>query len=478
MIHAAGVLADKAIAEKTDEQFARVFDTKVRGLLALLEATAEDPLDTLCLFSSIAARTGNVGQSDYAMANEVLNAVACAERARRAASGKPCVVRAIGWGPWDGGMVTPALREHFRRQGVPLLGVDAGAAAFVDELVSPSDDTSIVIAAVPVVTTAGTGSPDGTREGGSAFALGGADASRIRLEATVSPASHPFLRDHVVGGAPVLPAVIALEWFVRAAAACRPDLSLVAIENLKVLRGAKLTHFEQGETFVVHAAMTRGDDGVQVPEPPPANGVAVPRARVAARIALELRGAGDVLHYTATATLARTGAPGTPSPDAMPHRHPRHRAPADAPQHVYDGHTLFHGRAFQVVRRVESSSAEELVTTLGGTLDRAWPSAPWRTDVAALDGALQSAVLWTEVACGEASLPMSIGSFRVYRPGLWASPLTCIVRQRRLVDARALSDVVLLNDEGEVLAELAGVETVVRPPDTAATGVAARRAQA
>ena len=59
LVHGAGVLADKLIAEKSDEQFDRVFDTKVSGLRALLAATAKDPLTALCLFSSVAARSGN-----------------------------------------------------------------------------------------------------------------------------------------------------------------------------------------------------------------------------------------------------------------------------------------------------------------------------------------------------------------------------------------------------------------------------------
>ncbi|MDD2744517.1 MAG: SDR family oxidoreductase, partial [Rhodocyclaceae bacterium] len=142
VVHGAGVLADKRIEEKTDEQFDRVFDTKVSGLRALLAATAKDPLTALCVFSSVAARTGNLGQCDYAMANEVLNLVACAERARRGAS---CVVRAIGWGPWEGGMVTPSLKSHFEQMGVALIPLAIGAQRFVDEMIGTSEDTTVVI---------------------------------------------------------------------------------------------------------------------------------------------------------------------------------------------------------------------------------------------------------------------------------------------------------------------------------------------
>jgi len=131
IVHGAGVLADKRIAQKPPADFDRVFATKVHGLEALLRATDADPLRFIALFSSVAARYGNFGQCDYAMANEVLNHVARAEAARR---GPACIVRSFNWGPWDGGMVTPALRELFHGRGIGLIGEAEGAAQFVDEL--------------------------------------------------------------------------------------------------------------------------------------------------------------------------------------------------------------------------------------------------------------------------------------------------------------------------------------------------------
>lgn len=147
VIHGAGVLADKTIADKTPEQFDRVFDTKVQGLRALLAATARDPLRLICVFSSVAARFGNPGQSDYAMANEVLGRVAAAEARRRDGQ---CLVRAIDWGPWDGGMVTPALRGHFKTLGVPLIPLETGARMMMDELrQGPSVGVEVVIGGAP-----------------------------------------------------------------------------------------------------------------------------------------------------------------------------------------------------------------------------------------------------------------------------------------------------------------------------------------
>jgi NAD(P)-dependent dehydrogenase (short-subunit alcohol dehydrogenase family) len=84
LIHGAGVLDDRLIVDKTGEQFDRVFSTKVDGLLSVLSATGKDPVRSIILFSSVAARFGNRGQADYAMANEVLNKIAAKEARTRA----------------------------------------------------------------------------------------------------------------------------------------------------------------------------------------------------------------------------------------------------------------------------------------------------------------------------------------------------------------------------------------------------------
>lgn len=131
IVHGAGVLADKLIVEKTAEQFDSVFHGKVRGLDQLLEAAEGSPLSLLCVFSSVAARSGNLGQSDYAMANEVLNKVAGFEATRRAGA---CLVKSFNWGPWEGGMVTPELSRHFRGLGIKMIPLQEGAEIFVNEI--------------------------------------------------------------------------------------------------------------------------------------------------------------------------------------------------------------------------------------------------------------------------------------------------------------------------------------------------------
>ena len=134
LVHGAGVLADKLIREKTRDQVARVFAPKIAGLEALLSELDTNSLKTIAFFSSVAARYGNAGQADYAMANEILNRMA-----HWLKSAHPeAAVTSLGWGPWDGGMVDETLRAKFAEMGVPLIPREAGAGLFADAVLAAS----------------------------------------------------------------------------------------------------------------------------------------------------------------------------------------------------------------------------------------------------------------------------------------------------------------------------------------------------
>jgi NAD(P)-dependent dehydrogenase (short-subunit alcohol dehydrogenase family) len=75
-IHGAGIIEDKLLEDKAPESFDRVFDTKTNGVFILSRKLRGESLQGLVLFSSVAGRFGNQGQSDYVAANEVLNKLA------------------------------------------------------------------------------------------------------------------------------------------------------------------------------------------------------------------------------------------------------------------------------------------------------------------------------------------------------------------------------------------------------------------
>ncbi|MBF0467517.1 MAG: SDR family NAD(P)-dependent oxidoreductase [Desulfamplus sp.] len=149
IVHGAGILEDKSITDKTEQQFSSVFDTKINGMENLLNATVNDDLKYVIFFSSVAARTGNAGQVDYAMANEVLNKTAqyySKNRDNNACNSNSinqqttnkqnnnCRFLSINWGPWEGGMVSDDLKNAFKKRGIELIPLKSGAQGFVDEL--------------------------------------------------------------------------------------------------------------------------------------------------------------------------------------------------------------------------------------------------------------------------------------------------------------------------------------------------------
>jgi acyl transferase domain-containing protein/NADP-dependent 3-hydroxy acid dehydrogenase YdfG len=403
VVHGAGVLADALIADKTNEQFDRVFAAKVAGLHALLAATANDPLAIVCAFSSVAAQFGNPGQCDYAMANEVLNQVLSAEQARRPG----CLVRAIGWGPWQGGMVTAEIAERFRHAGIALINPDAGAAAFLTELSNPEGAARVIVSA---------------------------GAGPVAVQVTVAGPDYAYLLDHQVGGAPVVAVATVLDWFVTAARAWRPAASSLAIYDLRVLSKLLLPRLADGG----HLLTVRGQ---QAP------------AERGGALEVDLISESGQRHYRAS--VAATAPSAATTWDA-----PRGLVPVPCP---YDGATLFHGPRLQVIRPMPEAGPAGAAGAVAGSSALGWERQSWQLDPAAVDGALQLAVLWARHAGAGRTLPMAIRECRVHRPGTAQDEYRCVVLARRATDSGATCDVALLDSGGAPWLELLGVELVRRP---------------
>ncbi|MFI5510329.1 sulfolipid-1 biosynthesis phthioceranic/hydroxyphthioceranic acid synthase [Mycobacterium sp. NPDC051804] len=94
VLHAAAVIEDATLTNITDELITRDWAAKVFGAWNMHAATAAQPLDWFCVFSSAAALVGSPGQGAYAAANSWLDAFT----AWRRAQGLPGT--AIAWGAW------------------------------------------------------------------------------------------------------------------------------------------------------------------------------------------------------------------------------------------------------------------------------------------------------------------------------------------------------------------------------------------
>jgi NAD(P)-dependent dehydrogenase (short-subunit alcohol dehydrogenase family)/acyl carrier protein len=416
VVHGAGVLADKYIADMSQDDFDFVFNTKVGGWRALMSALKTDPVEVICMFSSVAGRCGNAGQANYSMANEVLNKIAQAEQGVN----PNMLVKSLGWGPWEGGMVSPELKAHFERMGVPMIPLEVGAKMFADEMQSTTADVELVLGGEP-----------------RSEALIGGKERPFKLEVNINHITHGFLRGHSIAGAAVVPVVLVLEWFSRLARAARPDLHLSVIKNLKVLKGIRLQDFEgAGDRFVLTSW-------------PVANGSDL-------TLQMELHSASGALHYRAMAELSS-------SPVLMPKNTlatPSLNTWGSA--RVY-GDVLFHTDDFQVIKELEGVSAQGIAGALKGVHEAQWNWDAWQTDVAAFDGGLQMLLLWAREGMGGAVLPMGIGELRMTGQAPSEGEIRCVAQCKASSSSSAVADLVFTDAKGATFAEMKHVELVKRP---------------
>jgi len=141
VIHGAGVIEDRLLAEKSSDSFDRVFDTKIDSAFLLSRLLRAESLRFMVFFSSISGCFGNRGQADYAAANAALDDWAAYLNRKW-----PGRVVSLDWGPWDKvGMVSDSVRQQFLRNGVGLIPADAGARALERELTDGRKDDSQIL---------------------------------------------------------------------------------------------------------------------------------------------------------------------------------------------------------------------------------------------------------------------------------------------------------------------------------------------
>ncbi len=435
LIHGAGVLADKAIAEKSDRQFELVYSTKVDGWRCLLKACADAPLRYVVVFSSVTARTGNPGQADYAMANEALNKLAAAWARKHPA----CKVTAINWGPWDGGMVDRHLKRNFQRRGVALIRPEEGAGAMLAEMAPPPEDpVEVVIGSALELPQ----KPETDKPGEET----GAEAEMdLAFQHEVSLESHPVLDHHRLDGRPVVPMALLAEWLGHVALHSNPGLRLVGLDRVRLLKGIVLE--EKTRKVSLLTGKTRASVA----------GYTVP---VEIRDGFE--NGSPVIHCRAEAILAES-IPEPPVFDQQDLLKPG--AENIEVEQAYD-RMLFHGSSFQGIEAILRIDAKGLAARLAtAPPPRKWLKEPlrsnWIADPLVLDCAFQMAIIWSRTVCGKPSLPGYIRSYRQYVERFPASGVIAVMQVTASGANRLASDFIFLDPENRVMARLQGYEAVM-----------------
>ncbi|BAC90790.1 SDR family NAD(P)-dependent oxidoreductase [Gloeobacter violaceus] len=386
VIHGAGSLADKRLEKKTARDFAAVYGPKVEGLANLLAAVPPEQLEYLVLFSSVAAFFGNLGQADYALANEVLNKAA--HRLKRLFPA--CRVLALNWGPWDGGMVSAELKRSFERQQIAVIPPQAGAKAFLAELATADGQPLQRIIGSPLVQPPAHIEPA---------------ARRVRIERRLNLADNPFLPDHAIAGKPVLPFTCAFAWIAAACEQVCPGYTAYCYEEARILKGIVMGS-EQDHLCTLELEEI----------PAPTEG----RLQFLAKISSRSSRGKAVFHYACRVTLARQWPDGDIKPDGLSSR----PTGVDASPFYASG-VLFHGPCFQGIERLLTIDADGL------SLQCRLPPIDRRTqgqfpvrfhNPFALDVQLQGMLIWTHRYCHKGCLPTRVERYEQFAPMPFGEP--------------------------------------------------------
>jgi acyl transferase domain-containing protein/NAD(P)-dependent dehydrogenase (short-subunit alcohol dehydrogenase family) len=272
LLHAAGVERSHFLPDKDPLEFDLVFDVKSDGFFNLLHAIGDMPLGTCVVFSSIAGRFGNPGQTDYSAANDLLCKIASSFRNTRPKTRGI----AIDWTAWSGiGMASRgSIPKVMEAAGIEMLSPAAGVPVIRRELTLGGTQGEIVIAQ-----SLGALLNEWDDSGGLLPSLMGASGEKISaaqgpllgkissigifhpliVETTLDPKIQPFLYDHQIDGIPVLPGVMGIEAFAEAAQCLLPGWNIEAIENVDFLAPFKFYRNEPRTLTVEATIHPRGD---------------------------------------------------------------------------------------------------------------------------------------------------------------------------------------------------------------------------
>lgn len=430
IIHGAGNLADKLLDQKTGADYEKVFDAKVNGLTNLLSSVVESQLRFLVLFSSIVGFYGNSGQADYAMANEILNKFAYKYKKDHPA----CRVLAMGWGPWDGGMVTPGLRKAFQDHNVRIIPSDAGADLLVRHLTSAQDPGVQILVGDPPPNL--TSSQDSTLR-----------SYQVRRHLSLD--DNPFLLDHQIGSHPVLPATCAAVWVASACEQLNPQHTFVEVRDYKVLKGIVFDG-KQPEEFVLDLTETRktaeGDIHYD-----------------AVIWSTNARGR-KVFNYSLSVGLS-LNPPVPPRMDVQDQNKLATGKAADGSL-LYQNGTLFHGPSFRGVEKVLSLTKEQVIlrVVLPRVADKVQGQFRVQTgNPFVYDAIVQSLLIWAQEYYKAPCLPSSMERLEQFKAIPFDQPMNVILKIVRQSETAVLGDIVVLSQDGEMYVRITNLLGTISP---------------
>ncbi|MCB0282200.1 MAG: SDR family NAD(P)-dependent oxidoreductase [Calditrichaeota bacterium] len=246
LMHAGGLEISRNLPDKSPQEYDLVFDVKSNGWFNLMSAIDDMPLGAAVVFSSIAGRFGNAGQTDYSAANDLLcKSISGFRNTRPDTRGI-----AFDWTAWGGiGMaVRGSIPTIMKQAGIEMLPPEAGIAMIRRELTSGNNRGEFVVAK-----SLGIMMQEFDEQGGldvsntkwlDADLKKGIMTGEIKsmtlyngltIERELDPKEQPFLFDHQINNTPVLPGVMGIESMVESARIFFHDWYVCAVDKVNFM---------------------------------------------------------------------------------------------------------------------------------------------------------------------------------------------------------------------------------------------------
>jgi len=453
VIHGAGILDDKLLVDKTGDSIGRVINTKVDSALLLGKYLRPESLKFLAFFTSVAGRYGNRGQTDYSVANEIVNRIAWILHER---FGNGVKIASINWGPWEAtsfgpGMVSPEAKKQFEERGVSLVPPGLGTHFVFNELLyGDRDDVELVAGkgAWEFMESAVNAlleplSNKIIRDHSFPLLMGGtelkSESGVYEIEKNMDLLTDPYLDDHRLDGVPVLPFAGALEYTAEFISHMINGSGVVTgISNICLLKGVTLEH-EKREINISCEELKEAEEH--------------------AGYAVQIRSgiSKENLHYKATVTT---------SSDILKSR--KYELPTglspflEDVSHIYE-RWLFHGPFLQTIRKIEGCNEQEIVAELvpsnPSSIYPGLGEMQWIFDPALVDGILQLFVVWSRVFQGSSCLPVMIGKVSRFGREILEGPLSLhFMMKSSPSDIAIEGDCALVDKEGNLRLLLENIE--------------------
>ena len=454
LLHAAGLEISRALPDKEPDEFDRVLDVKCDGWFNLLSAAGDLPIGATVVFSSVAGRFGNAGQTDYSAANDLLCKITSSFRRTRPATRG----LALDWTAWGGiGMATRgSVPKIMEMAGVEMLPPAAGVAWIRRELTSHAFRGEVVVAGALGRMAAGY-DPTGGIDPASFDAAGSGPLVGDVVEAdlqdglvvrtTLDPTGQPFLDDHRIDGTALLPGVMGMEAFAEVAQMLVPDWHVVAMEDVDFRAPVKFYRDEPRSVIVTARIRPEGDE-------------LVADCRLEAERLLAGSDAPQrTLHFTGSVRLSRQ----PPEPERVDPVGDAGDAAVVTREDVY--RLYFHGPAYQVVAeswRAGDAAAGRLATDLPA--NHRPPELPTVLVPRLVELCFQVAGLWEAGREGRLALPAHVDRLRVLGDSVTGESTGAIVAVAEpSADEPGCFDCQVLDPRGRVLLRLEGYRTVPMP---------------